>query len=133
LDLEVALPPRKRLREATGMSQEDFWGSVVRLLESMESRMEESSRAAADREERLRGAITMVAANLLAQNRLLQTLGELLKARGRSESGDEDGEDDESDGSDEVQEVPILDARAEESERSGEVGNVEKGGADMEG
>src|SRR5579863_1683866 len=29
LEMEVIMPPRKRLREATGMSQEEFWGSVV--------------------------------------------------------------------------------------------------------
>src|SRR5579863_708549 len=131
VDLEVTLPPRKRLREATGMSQEEFWGSVVRLLESMESQMEESSRVAAEREERLRGTMAMVAANLLSQNRLLKTIEEVLKTRGRSESSDEDEEDEGSDGGDEGQEVQILDRTAEESEGSGEVEIVEQGGEDV--
>ena len=84
---------------------------VVRLLEANESR------AAADREERLRAAITLVGTNVMQQNRILLRLEERMIAMERTEEkvrktmGNEDGGR-----QDEAVDVPIFDVTAEDED-----------------
>ena len=126
--VEVVMPPRKRLRTAT-MTQETYWMEVLRLMEASESRAAESSRAAADREERLRAAITLVGTNVMQQNRILLRLEERMIAMERTEemakktTGNEDGGR-----RDEAVDVPIFDATAEE----GDDGEDEENGENKE-
>jgi len=125
-EVEVVMPPRKRARATPAVSQEDFWAAVIRLLEASEARAAESSRAAAERDERVRAAMSMVAANLLQQNSILRRIEGRLKA---AEGGEEDGDEDE-DEEDDVIDVPILDETAEEEIEETEA--IEKSGGKEE-
>lgn len=106
--VEVVMPPSKRLRSASAMTQEGFWAEVVRLMEANERRAEESSRAAAERDEKFRATMAMVATTLLQQNKLLVRIEEKLK------KGDEEGEEDEEDeDAEDVETVDDGDRRAD--------------------
>ena len=123
--VEVVMPPTKRLRAAAAMTQEGFWAELIRLMEASERRAAESSRAASEREERLRAAITLVGTGVMQQNKILLRIEERLAEVSRRD------EDDEDDG-DEPIEVPILDAEAaEDVEESREMG-AEDGAKGME-
>lgn len=90
----VVPPPPKRLRTEVVVSgkQEEFWGSVLCLMEVREAREAESSRRAEEREERLRAVLTVLADNVLQQtNALLRMEMRIRREDGADE--DEDGED----------------------------------------
>jgi hypothetical protein len=121
--VEVVMPPKKRLRTTTAMTQEGFWAEVIRLMEASEARAVESSRAAVEREERLRAAITLVGTNVMQQNRILLRLEERLQKMAKDDE-EEEGDDEDEDEDDDVVEVPIFDATAVEDgvEKTGDAG-----------
>jgi hypothetical protein len=62
-EVEVMIPPRKRMREVTAVMDVP-WASIVRLLEASEARAAESSGAAAMREEGLQVVLGMVSTGI---------------------------------------------------------------------
>jgi len=66
-------PTSKKMKMATTpMSQVDFFGAMVRMMESSERWAAETSRAAALREEEFRKALRSMAANICLQNHILE-------------------------------------------------------------
>jgi predicted protein tyrosine phosphatase len=91
------------------------WAALVRLMEAMESRAAESSRAAVMREERLVATLANVAAHLLEQNGLLKRIADRMKGEDDEES-EEDEEDEEDDDGGEEMEVEPVEATSAEAE-----------------
>jgi len=115
------------------MSQVDFFGVMVRMMESSERRVAETSRAAALREEEFGKALWSMAANICLQNRILERVErrwvvEIDKGKGKEKEVEEEEEEEEDDKKEddtaEAHSVPIIvlslvkdsDGEAEESE-----------------
>jgi hypothetical protein len=142
-DLEVELAPvtKKMKTAATPMSQVDFYGALVRIMETSERRMAESSRAAERREEEFGRALRSMAVAVERQNKILARIETRLtaenwkgKGRARSEdiSTDEVAEETRDVGeAAEAQTVPIIDASTPADSRD-EVGEDEDDDEDEE-
>jgi len=105
VEVEVAPASKKMKTAATPMSQVDFFGAMVRMMESGEWWAVEMSRAAALREEEFRKALRSMAANIHLQNCILERVerrwvAEFDKGKGKGkekeiEKSEEEEEDDE--------------------------------------
>jgi len=71
VEVEVAPASKKMKMATTPMSQVDFFGAMVWMMESSEQRAAETSRAAALREEEFGKALRSMAANIRLQDRIL--------------------------------------------------------------
>jgi hypothetical protein len=94
-DLEVELAPvtKKMKTAATPMSQVDFYGALVRIMETSERRMAESSRAVERQEEEFGRALRSIAVAVERQNKILVRIetrltAENWKGKGRARSED---------------------------------------------
>jgi len=133
VEVEVTPASKKMKTAVTPMSQVDFFGAMVRMMESSEQQAAETSRAAALREEFGKALRSMVA-NIRLQNRILERVehrwvAEIDKGKGKEKEVEEEEEEEEDDekGDDaaEARSVPIIalssvedsDGEAEELER----------------
>jgi methylaspartate ammonia-lyase len=142
-DLEVELAPvtKKMKTAAMPMSQVDFYGALVRIMETSKRRMAESSRAAERREEEFGRALRSMAVAVEQQNKILARIETRLtaenwkgKGRARSEDNltDEVAEETRDVGeAAEAQTVPIIDASTPADSRD-EVGEDEDDDEDEE-
>jgi len=132
VEVEVAPTSKKTKTAATPMSQVDFFGAMVRMMESSERRAAEMSRAAALREEEFGKALWSMAANIRLQNHILERVEhrwmvEINKGKGKEkevEKSEEEEDDEKEDDMAEPRSVLIIalssvegsDGEAEESE-----------------
>ena len=140
---EVAPASKKMKTATTPMSQVDFFGAMVRMMESNEQWAAETSRAAALREEEFGKALRSIAVTICLQNRILERVehrwvAEFDKGKGKEkevEKLEEEEEDDEKeDNAAEARSVPIIalllvegsDGEAEELESVEESESVEE-------
>jgi len=102
VEVEVTRASKKMKTAATPMSQVDFFGAMVRMMESSERRAAETSRAAALREEEFGKALRSMAVNIRLQNRILERVehrwvAEIDKGKGKEEEVEEEEEEEEDD------------------------------------
>jgi len=133
VEVEVTPASKKMKTAATPMSQVDFFGAMVRMMESSERRAAEMSRAVALREEEFGKALRSMAANICLQNCILERVerrwvAEIDKGKGKEkeveEEEDEEEDEEKEDDAAEARSVPIIalssvedsDGEAEESE-----------------
>lgn len=141
MEVETSWPPTKKKKDYVPFAQSSLgaalgtataaasaagvpWAALVRLMEGMEARAAESSRAAVMREERLVATLANVAAHLLEQNGLLKRIADRMRGEDdeESEEEEEDDEDDDGRGRMDVEPVEATSAEAE----------MEIGGSDEE-
>jgi len=99
----VAPTSKKMKTAATPMSQVDFFGAMVQIMESSKQWVAETSRAVALRKEEFGKALQSIAANIRLQNRILERVEhrwvvEFDKGKGKEkevEKSEEEEEDDE--------------------------------------